>query len=249
MTQTARDLENTFERSWQLLLANWMIIVPPFVLGLIGGIVVFVVSVTIVGSLVLTGATSSANLDVVSNTIAAVSAMVVGILVAIVQLAYVTGMAGAAWRTGRTHLSDGWSAFSHRGLQIFLASVLLFIIGFCAAVFAPVTFYVTLIAYVLFLIYTMAAVILGERDATAAIVQSCQLTTSNLLPTFAVVGLIVGITIAGAWVGALIGHLSPLAGGLVTAILQQIIVAYAALVVTGEYLKLAPATQDPPSGS
>ena len=249
MTQSARDLENTFERSWQLLLANWIIILPPFVLGIVGGIAAFVLSVTIVGSLVLTGATSAANLDAVSNTIAAVSSMVVGILVAIVQLAYVTGMAGAAWKTGRTRLSDGWAAFSHRGLQIFFAAVLLFIIGFCAAVFAPITFFVTLVAYVLFFIYTMASVILGERDATAAVAESCRLTTSNFLPTLAVVGLIVGITIAGSWLGQAVGHASPLAGGLVTAVLQQITVAYAALVVVGEYLKLASATPTASNGS
>ena len=249
MTQSARDLENTFERSWQLLLADWIIILPPFVLGIIGGVASFVVSVTIVGSLVLTGATSAANLDVLSNTISAVSSMVIGIFVAIVQLAYVTGMAGAAWRTGRTSLADGWAAFSHRGLQIFAAAVLLFVIGFCAAVFAPITFFVTLVAYVLFFIYTMASVILGERGAVAAIAESCKLTTSNFLPTFAVVALIVGITIAGGWIGHFVGHYSPLAGGLVTAVLQQVTVAYAALVVAGEYLKLAAATPAASEGS
>jgi hypothetical protein len=243
MTQSARDLENTFQRSWQLLLANWIIILPPLVLGLIGGAAVFVVSVTIVGSLVLTGATSAANLDDVSRAISAVSTIAIGIFIAIVQLAYVTGMAGAAWRTGRTRLSDGWAAFSHRGVQIFVAVTLLFVIGFCAAVFAPITFFVTLIAYMVFFIYTMASVILGERRPTDAIVESCQITLANFLPTLAVVALIVGIAIAGGWVGSLVGHLSALAGGLVTAVLQQIIVAYAALVVAGEYLKLTSATQ------
>jgi hypothetical protein len=250
MTQSARDLENTFERSWHLLLRNWIIIVPPFIFGIIGGVGVYVVSVTIIGSLVLTGATSAANLDAVTSTVANVSGIVIGIIVSIVQLAYVTGMAGAAWRTGSTRFADGWTAFSHRGMDVFFSSILLFVIGFCAAVLAPYTFYVTLIAYMIFFIYTMASVILGERKATAAIVESSQLTLSNFWPTFAVVALIVVISALGSWIGNLISqHVSSLAGGVVTAILQQVTVAYASLVVAGEYLKLASATQAPPTVS
>ena len=249
MTQSARDLENTFERSWQLLLANWIIIVPPFVLGLVGGVAVYVVSVTLVGSLVLTGATTASNLDTVANAITFVTNVAIGMFVAIVQLAFVTGMAGAAWRTGKTRFADGWTAFSHRGIQTFFAAALLFIIGVCAAVFAPITFSITLIAYMLFVIYTMASVILGERNATEAIVESCQLTLSNFLPTLAVVGLIVVISFVGAWAGNQFARVSPLAGGILTAVLQQITVAYAVLVVAGEYLKLTKETQSPAAGS
>lgn len=249
MTQSARDLENTFLRSWQLLLANLIIVVPPFVLGLLGGALVFVVSITILGSLVLTGAATPADVDAVSATISSVTTIVIGIFIAIVQLAYVTGMAGGAWRSGRTGLGDGWCAFRNRGLQVFFAAVLLFVAGFCAAVLAKATLYVTLVAYMVLLIYTMASVILGGRNATEGIVESCRLALGNMLPTLAVIALIIGISIAGGWIGNQFGSLSALAGEIITGVFQQMTVAYAALVVTGEYLKLTAETPSEAGGS
>jgi hypothetical protein len=69
-----------------------------------------------------------------------------------------------------------------------------------------------------------------------------RLAWENLWPTVAVVALVVGIAAGGAWAGSWLGGLagsySPLARGLVTALAQQVVVAYATLVVSGEYLKL-----------
>jgi hypothetical protein len=163
-------------------------------------------------------------------------------LLLIAEMAYVTGMAGAAWQRGTARLSDGWNAFDARGTDAFFAIVLLFLIGVVAAVLAPFTLLISVAAYAVFTIYTMAAVIIGERRAIEALVESAQLAWENLLPTIAVVALVVAIAYAGGWIGGWLGSLagsySPLARGLMTALAQQVVVAYATLVVAGEYLKL-----------
>ncbi len=238
MTQSIRDFENTFAQAWQLLKSNWIIIVPGLVLGIIGGAVSMAVSLVIYGS-VLAGGGGTADVNAVTQAVIAVALTVVSLLTSIVQMAYVTGMAGSAWEHGRTSLRDGWYAFSHRSIQTTFAVALLFAIGLCAAVLAPITFLLTLFAYMVFFIYTMASVIIGKREAIAGIAESCRLTLANFWPTLGVVALIALIAIAGGVAGSLIGRLAPLAGGLVAGVLQQIIVAYASLVVAGEYLKLS----------
>ncbi|HEV7178667.1 MAG TPA: hypothetical protein VGN11_02260 [Candidatus Baltobacteraceae bacterium] len=240
MTQSVHDFENTFARARQLLAENWVIVVPGLVLGAIGGALEFLVSAAVLGPLVVTG-DGTENMAVVTQTIVTVSLTIVSVLIAIVQMAYVTSMAGAAWKTGHTTLVDGWNAFSHRGLHILVAVVLLFVLGICAAVFAPITFLLTLLAYMVFFIYTMASVIIGGRKPIAAIAESCRLSLANFVPTLGIVVLIAAIALAGAWIGTLVGRLTPFGGGLIAGVLQQVIVAYASLVVVGEYLKLSQA--------
>lgn len=244
MTQSVRDIENTFAHAWDLLAHNWVMVVPGLVLGVVGGAISFAVGAGLVAALGLpaaemSGRAAGGDVGFVSQVIYAVVMLVVAMLVSIVQMAYVTGMAGAAWQHGRVSLADGWDAFSHRSIQLSLATVLLFVIGICAAVLAPVTFFVTLAIYMVFLIYTMASVIIGKRDALAAIAESCRLTLANVLPTLAVVALIAVLALAGGLIGNLVGRATPFGGGLVAGVLQQIIVAYASLVVAGEYLKLS----------
>ena len=241
MTQSVRDFENTFAQAWTLLRRNWVIVVPGLVLGVIGGAISMVVTFAIYGS-VLSGA-ATADVAGVTQILVAVALTAISMLFAIVQMAYVTGMAGSAWRHGRTSLSDGWYAFSHRSIQTTFAVVMLFVIGICAAVLAPVTFLITLFAYMVFFIYTMASVIIGDREAIAAIAESCRLTLGNFLPTLGVVVMVAIIAIAGGWIGSLIGRAQPLLGGLVAGVLQQVIVAYASLVIAGEYLKLSKQTE------
>ncbi len=237
MTQTVRDFENTFARALVLLVRNWIIVLPGIVLGIAGGILNFAISFLFLGSFALTGE-GGENVAFVTQTIVAIVLTTVAMLIAIVQMAIVTGMAGAAWRHGRATIADGWSAFAHHGVQVALAVVLLFLIGLCAAALAPITFLVTLFAYMVFVIYTMASVIIGGRNAVEGIAESCRLALQNIAPTLGVIALITLIAFGGAWAGMLVGRLTPLGGGVVAGVLEQIIVAYASLVVAGEYLKL-----------
>ncbi|HTX59352.1 MAG TPA: hypothetical protein VMH02_06690, partial [Verrucomicrobiae bacterium] len=178
----------------------------------------------------------------IAAILAAIAAVALAMLLLICEMAYVTGMAGAAWKHGTASLRDGWEAFERRGSEILVAIVLLFAIGLVAALLAPVTLLLSGAAYAALTIYTLAAVIIGERSALAGIAESFALAWENLWPTLAVVALVVAIAAAGGWLGGWLGGLagraSPLLAGLVAAVAQQIVVAYATLVVVGEYLKL-----------
>ncbi|MDP9111152.1 MAG: hypothetical protein M3M96_05930 [Candidatus Eremiobacteraeota bacterium] len=236
MTQTGRDFENTFARTWELLRKNWIMIVPGAVLGVAHGAVSYLVGTALSGALAVYGHVG--DLHFVSQAVYAVVMMAVGMLFTIAQMAFVTGMAGAAWKFGRTSLADGWKSLARRSSDVFLAFVLLALIGSCAAVLAPVTFLTTIVAYAVFLIYTPSSVIIGGRGAVSAIAESCRLAVSSVVPTIAVVASIAAIALLGGLTGALIGRSSAFVGGLAAGLIEQLIVAYASLVIAGEYLKL-----------
>jgi hypothetical protein len=220
MTQSARDLENTFARAWTLLLRNPVILVP----GIVAGALQTVASIAV---------------QALPDEVALLAALVtVTLALSLAQMAYVTGMAGAAWRHERTSLRDGWNALALRWLAAVGAVLLLLVIGFCASALALATFGITVVAYVVFFIYTIAAVVIGERLPIDAIVESASTALANIVPTVAVVALIALIAALGGWLGSLAGRLSDTGGWLVTGLLQQIIVAYSSLVIAGEYLKL-----------
>jgi hypothetical protein len=237
MTQSIHDLESTFARAFALLAKDWFIIVPGLVLGIIGGLLHFGIGLAI-GAFYLTGDGSAAVATVAQNIDVAI-AHVADTFIAIAQMAFVVGMAGSAWQHGgKTSFADGWSAFTHRWLQIFFAGVLLLVIGSCAYFISPYTLLISLVAYIVFFLYTLAAVIIGERSAVSAIVESCGLAFRNMIPTLGVVGLIIVASIAGGWLDNVLSGLSQVTGPILHALLLQIVVAYVSLVVTGEYLKL-----------
>ncbi|MBV8636899.1 MAG: hypothetical protein JO322_02375 [Candidatus Eremiobacteraeota bacterium] len=237
MTQTARDLESTFVHAWELLARNWVLVLPGLVLAVLSAVAQFVFVVIILGAYVITG-NGSQDALVASHALVAIVIVVITIAFALAQMAYVTGMAGGAWQHGRTTLRDGWDALVHRFGPILFAAALLFLIGLCAAVLSTVTFLVPLAVYAVFFIYTMASVIIGGRGPADAIAESARVAMRNFWPTAGVVVLIAVISVAGAWIGDLLGHVSAFAGWLLAGVLQQVIVAYASLVVAGEYLKL-----------
>lgn len=237
MTQSIRDLENTFGRALALLARNWFIIVPGLVLGILGGALNYALLVSVLGAYTVTAGTS-ADSSAILHAVQALIGLAISVLVAIVQMAYVTGMAGGSWEHGRASFRDGWGAFASRALPLIAAMFLLFVLGFCAAALMAPTIYLSVLAYIVFFIYTFAAVIIGGDGPIEAIVESVRLAFSNFWPTLAVVGLIIAISWIGAGIGSLIDRVNPFAGGIVADILAQVIVAYATLVIVGEYLKL-----------
>ncbi|MGB6060846.1 MAG: hypothetical protein WBG27_04020 [Candidatus Aquilonibacter sp.] len=237
MTQSARDLEITFARAWMLLVRNPVIVVPGIVIGVIAAVVESALRVLAATSLTLSGNGSPDALDA-ANAFVAIVLFVVTLALSLVQMAYITGMAGAAWRHDHTSLGDGWDALAHRLWPAAGAATLLLVIGFCAAALAPFTFAITLLIYATFFIYTMAAVIIGERPPIAGIVESASTALANLLPTLAVVALIAVTAALGGWLGSLVGRVWELGGALATGLIGQVVVSYATLVIAGEYLKL-----------
>jgi hypothetical protein len=238
MNESAEGLQNTFARAWSLLTQNLIIVVPPIVLGAAAGLVGVLLVMFVLGGVLTAGATGRAGVGIASIGASLIVAAASIMLLAIVQTAFVTGMAGAAWERGTTTLGDGWTAFGRRGGQILLTMLVLFAIGCVALVLAPFTLLLSLLAYLIAFIYVPASVIVGGRDAGEALSESVRLTARNFWPTSALAGLIIVIVLIASALGGELGRATPFVGGLTAAILQQAVVAYASLVVVGEYVKL-----------
>lgn len=237
MTQTAADLESTFRRSWTLLLQNLILIVP----GLIAGAIVVVCALffTLFGvglALVASSTHSIAAWAIFGLAIAA--GLIVVLFVGAAATAATTAMAAEAWETGATTLGTGWTAVTSRSLAMFYATLLLALVGCVALLFALPTLLISLLAYLTFFLYVAASVVVGGRDATQSLAESCHLAARNFWPTLGVAVLIVVVSVIAAGVGSIFSHAAPFVGAFVSIAIQQAAVAYAALVVVGEYSKL-----------
>lgn len=230
-------MNKTFRRALALLLNNPAIVLPPLCIGAFSSVVAYL--------LARTGALSwsfFANLDQTGAAgfaafLATVVAIVWRLAGIVLAMAFTTGMAGAAWLRGKASFADGGAAFRRHGVQAALAAVVLFAMGFVAAVLAIPTFFISLIVYLVFFIYTMPAVFVGGLPATRAVVASIALAWRNLRATTAIIALVLFLAFVGAAIGAAVGRV-PLAGHLVAWLVMEGVVAYATLVVVGEYLNL-----------
>lgn len=244
--QYSGDLGNTFGRAWQLLTQNWLIIVPGIVIGIIAAIAVWLLTVYGFASAVGFSAAGMGGVGIMSGFLSAVVIGVVLMVATILVIAYTTGMAGAAWRTGTATLDDGATAFRTDGAQIFAAMLLLFLLGIVAVALSVPTLGLALLAFYLFFLYTLPAVIVGNRTATEALAESARMTLNNFLQTLAIVILLAIAFMIAAWVTRFFGGI-PLIGAIVRQLITQIVAAYATLVIVGEYIKLRAATPSAPA--
>ncbi|MDQ2873088.1 MAG: hypothetical protein M3R35_08185 [Candidatus Eremiobacteraeota bacterium] len=233
MTQDAQ-IEGTFKRAWGLLAHNPIIVVPALIVGLLTALLLYALDVYAAVSIGPLSDLSGGGPAAFASFLGSILAITIRLVAATVSIAYTTGMAAAAWETGRATLADGARAVRRFAPHIALAIVLLFLIGVVAAVLADFTFYLTLLLYAVFVIYTMPAVIVGERTGVEGLIDSFTIAAKNFWATVGIVLLILLIAIAGAIIARLV-HGVPLVGQIVEVLLTEATVAYATLVAVGEY--------------
>lgn len=233
MSTAPGDVENAFSRSWQLLTSNWIIIVPGLIIGIVAGILtgIFYHPATMTYDANGVPQVSGAAAGAIGGALASIIAMVATVL----TITYTTGMAGAAWATGRTTLADGSAAFKRDGAQVFLAMLGLFVVGFVAAILALPTLGLALLAYLVFFLYTMPGVVIGDRPGFTAMGESCQIALKRFVPTIITVLIIGVIAICSSFIAGALSF-APFIGPIVAAVIQQIVLAYVTLVIVGEYL-------------
>lgn len=235
--QTSDDLGNTFGRAWQLLTNNWIIIVPAIVIAIVAAVIVTLLATFGLASAVGFGTVGMGGAGIGA---ALLTGMIVGaaiLIASIVTVAYTTGMADAAWRTGTATLADGAAAFREDAGSLLTAIVLLFILGIIAVVLAPFTFLLSLLAYWLFFIYTFASVVVGKHSGTEALGESARMTTRNFVMTLAIVILLCIAFLVAGWIGKILHHIL-FVGPIVSYLINQAVAAFATLVIVGEYIKL-----------
>jgi len=237
-------VENVFARSWDLLTKNWTIIVPGIIVGLLVGIVSGIYSLTQPDTY---GEPSGAAISFAYGF----GAFVTGVILLLVSIAgyiitqcYTAGMAGAAWQTGTTTLADGARAVNEDAGNVLQAAIYLFLLGIVAVLLAFPTLFISVFVFYLFTLYTIAAAVVGNRRGMDALRESFAITRARFGTTL-IIGILLGLL---QLFGKLIAHVfsfAPLLGPIVAAIISQIVVAYAVLVIVGEYLVLRPAAMEP----
>jgi len=160
-------------------------------------------------------------------------------LTAVAQTTFLTGMAGAAWERGNATFADGWKAFRERGFEVFFGLLLLLVLGIAAIILAPVTLLLSLPAYCIFFLYVSTSIVIGKHTAPRAVAESWHFAVKNFVPTLIVAGISIGVAIIAAAAGAITSHPLFFAGGIVAMIFPVAGRAYVALVIVGQYRKLA----------
>jgi hypothetical protein len=234
-----QSVESVFSRAWSLLQRNWIIVVPGIVVGIVVGILREVLTPVVVvsnyGGVQFSVATAG---DLLGR---AMLIALVGLIGLIVTQALVTGMAAAAWRSGSATLAD---ATANLGGLMPTALGLLGL-AIVAAILVPFTLGISILAYFLFTLYAFPAALIGNAPGFTAITESFRLTVARIGPTLIVAAIIFVIGLCGAIVAGLLRFV-PYLGPIIGAIISQVILAYAMLVIVGEYLNLRASGSVPP---
>jgi len=238
------SVENVFASAWNLLTRNWVIIVPGVVVGIVVGIVT--------GLLTWSSPQTYGAPTGVGYQLAAGSAGVVrGLIISLIALAgyiitqcYTAGMAGAAWQRGTTTLSDGARALGEDAGNVLGAALALFLCAIVAAILALPTLLLSILAFYLFTLYTIAAAVVGNRGGFAALRESVDIARHRFGTTL-IIGILLAVLQAIGGAIAAVFAFAPLLGPIVSAVISQVVVAYAMLVIVGEYLVLRPGTPPP----
>ena len=239
-----QPVESVFSRAWELLTRNWIIIVPGIVVGAVVGVVTALLTPSYVDySNDPAAAMAAAGGAFVRGMILAA----VGLLGFIVNQAYTVGMAGAAWERGTATLADGAASFQEDAGRIMITAIGLILLGIVAALLAIPTLTLSLLAFYIFTLYAMAAAIIGNRDGFASITESFQIAMKRFVPTLIIAIVIAVISVCVRFI-ALLFAFAPFVGPIVGAVLVQIVVAFATLVIVGEYLNLRNRGSIPPPG-
>jgi len=227
------SVENVFARAWNLLTRNWVIVVPGVVVGLAVGIVSGVFSMT--------------QPDTYGEPTGTAMEFAYGFAGFVSTQCYTAGMAGAAWHRGTTTLGDGSRAVHDDAGNVFVAGIGILLCGIVAVLLAPITLFLSIFAFYLFTLYTIAAAVVGNRRGFDALRESFAIARARFGTTL-IVGVLLGLLQLVGRVAAHVFGYTPLLGPVVAAIVAQIVVAYATLVVVGEYLVLRGAPAPPGAG-
>ena len=239
---TPQPVENVFARAWALLTHNWILIVPGLLIGLIVGVINWVLAPH--------GYYDTGDATAVGPSLARASRgfilWIVGIVAGIANQAYTVGMAGAAWERGTATLADGTASFREDAGRIVTTAIGLILLGIVAAFFALPTLGLSILAFYVFTLYSMPAAIVGNRPGFSSIRESFMISRARFVSTLILGVMIVVIALVG-WLISLPLFFIPLLGPIIQACIVQAVVVYVTLCVVGEYLNLRAAAVIPPA--
>lgn len=228
------SVENVFARAWDLLTKNWVIIVP----GAIVGLVVGLLTALIVPAPAYDASDPSQSLARLgAGFISALILGVIAIAAFIVTQCYTAGMAGAAWQRGTATLADGADALRSDAMNVLVAALGLFVVGIVAALLAIPTLGFSVFLFYLFFMYTIASAVVGKQPGISALQESFAIARARFVTTLIIGIILMVLLVAGKFIAVALAF-APFIGPIVAAIVNQVVVAFATLVIVGEYLAL-----------
>ena len=237
MTSQPQPVESVFSRAWELLTRNWIIIVPGIVIGAVVGIISGLLTPQYYTS---TDYANNPGLAMASVSGAFVRGMIlagIGVLAYIATTAYTVGMAGAAWARGTATLADGSAAFQEEAGNVLITAIGLILLGIVAAILALPTITLSLLAFWIFTLYAMPAAIIGHRPGFSSISESFQIATTRFVPPL-IIAILIGVISFVLGLLTLPLHFIPFLGPIISSVITQVVIAFAMLVIVGEYLNL-----------
>lgn len=231
-----QDIGGVFSRSWRLLSANWIIIVPAIVISAIAGLI----NAALMPRYAWDPVSGMVYHSLFGLTMALAIAIAgfIGLIASVLSMTVTTGMADAAWRTGSATVGDGLGVLSRPNVTaamfaLFGVSLVLSLLTFATIGLAGI---IELVVF-FFLVYTLAAAVVGGFGGVDALKESFEVakrswqTTLIVIVLLGVVGVLAGI-VAGLF------HFVPLLGPIVGGAVQGAVVGFFSLVLVGEYVSL-----------
>ena len=143
-------------------------------------------------------------------------------------------------------LADGSAAFQQDAGNVMITGLGLLGLGIVAGILALPTLTLSLLALYVFTLYAMPSAIIGKRPGFSSIAESFQIAAKRFVPTLIIAILIAVISFVVGLV-TLPLHFIPFLGPIVSSVITQIVIAFAVLVIVGEYLSLRNQGIIPPS--
>jgi hypothetical protein len=224
--ETAGGLSNIFSESWRLLVHNPAIVLPGILIGFAKSLLEVAISPGLEGG-------------TAQHVATIVLGYVIQLVATIASIAFTTGMAAAAWERGTGTFGDGWSALTRDGGRVAVAFLGVLLLGGIAGILIAYTYGLSAIAFGFFCLYVMASAVVGERNGLAAIRESWTIAYERVVQTLGIAfGLFVIFLAVGiaAEAVALVQGVGALPAAILATLLIGATLAYASLVIVGEYL-------------
>jgi hypothetical protein len=190
--------------SWALFRRNWIVALPLVIAAFVIIVAVVILAAVAIALAVATGSTQQPNTAVIVVFALLYIVLCVGV-VALSLWAYAAmfGMADAAWERGTATFADGNAAFRSRGGALLLALIGLLGVGIVALILALPTLLIALLAFPLFTMYVLPAVVSGRRGGFEAIADSFRLVRAYFLPSLIAFVVLFGISYGISFIGAI----------------------------------------------
>jgi len=193
-------VDTILARSWALFKRGWIVALPPFIgtVLIMTCVIVYVLALATLGIVAVAARHSETLSPALLGTlvIGYVALLILSVLVALWMYAAMFGMADALWERGTTSLADGFTAFRTRGGALFVAGIGFIGLAILAVVLALPTLGLALLAFPLFTMYAVPAIVSGGRGGFEAIGESFRLVRSYFVPS-----LIAVLVLYGIWYG------------------------------------------------